>query len=215
MSHRQFAVVNAHICADRTHQASRRLAGPARADCPGGEWNSSQGASYCPLLIELVDAASAALTGGWDFSFLAGRFRDSPLPWNYVELAQAAVAEATVVLDLDTGGGETLGEVLGGIPDSTSRAQSSRPNPIRRTCPWPPSGWVRWGSTFERESRFCQWRTASPTWCSTGMGRWMRPVARVLRSGRSSGYCVLTPMSGRAASRPVSIVIFVSSFQIR
>jgi hypothetical protein len=125
---------------------------------------------------ELVAAASAALTEGWDFSFLAGRIGDSPLPWNYVELAQAAVAEARAVLDLDTGGGETLAEVLGGIPDSIDSSRTVvATEPYPPNLPWPPSGWVRWGSTFERESTLCQWRTASPTWCSTGMGRWMRP----------------------------------------
>ena len=83
---------------------------------------------------ELVDAASAAHIGGWAFWFLAGRVGDSPLPWNYVELAQAAVAEATVVLDLDTGGGETLGEVLGGMPDSTESRRT-----VVATEPYPPN----------------------------------------------------------------------------
>ncbi len=83
---------------------------------------------------ELVDAASAALTRGWDFSFVAGRIGDSPLPWNYVELAQAAVAKARAVLDLDTGGGETLGEVLAGVADSL---ESSRT--VVATEPYPPN----------------------------------------------------------------------------
>ena len=83
---------------------------------------------------ELVAAASAALTEGWDFSFLAGRIGDSPLPWNYVELAQAAVAEARAVLDLDTGGGETLAEVLGGIPDSIDSSRT-----VVATEPYPPN----------------------------------------------------------------------------
>jgi hypothetical protein len=125
---------------------------------------------------ELVDAASSAPTEGWDFSFLAGRIGGSPLPWNYVELAQAAVTEARAVLDIDTGGGETLGEVLGGIPDSIASSRT-----VVATEPYPPNLPVaaerlgRSGSTFERKSTSCQWRTASPTWCSTGMGRWMRP----------------------------------------
>jgi SAM-dependent methyltransferase len=83
---------------------------------------------------ELVDEASAALTRGWDFSFLAGRIGDTPLPWNYIELAQEAVAQARTVLDLDTGGGETLAEVLGSVPDS---AGSSRT--VIATEPYPPN----------------------------------------------------------------------------
>lgn len=83
---------------------------------------------------ELVAAASAAPTEGWDFSFLAGRIGCSPLPWNYVELAQAAVTEARTVLDLDTGGGETLGEVLGGIPDFINSSRT-----VVATEPYPPN----------------------------------------------------------------------------
>ncbi len=83
---------------------------------------------------ELVDAASSAPTEGWDFSFLAGRIGGSPLPWNYVELAQAAATEARAVLDIDTGGEETLGEVLGGIPDSIDSSRT-----VVATEPYPPN----------------------------------------------------------------------------
>jgi SAM-dependent methyltransferase len=83
---------------------------------------------------ELVAAASSAPTEGWDFSFLAGRIGGSPLPWNYVELAQAAVTEARAVLDLDTGGGETLEEVLGGTPNSIASSRT-----VVATEPYPPN----------------------------------------------------------------------------
>jgi SAM-dependent methyltransferase len=82
----------------------------------------------------LVAAASSAPTEGWDFSFLAGRIGGSPLPWNYVELAQAAVTEARAVLDLDTGGGETLEEVLGGTPNSIAWSRT-----VVATEPYPPN----------------------------------------------------------------------------
>jgi ubiquinone/menaquinone biosynthesis C-methylase UbiE len=65
---------------------------------------------------------------------LAGRIGGSPLPWNYVELAQAAVTEARAVLDIDTGGGETLGEVLGDIPDSIASSRT-----VVATEPYPPN----------------------------------------------------------------------------
>ena len=65
---------------------------------------------------------------------MAGRIGGSPLPWNYVELAQAAVTEARAVLDIDTGGGETLGEVLGGIPDSIASSRT-----VVATEPYPPN----------------------------------------------------------------------------
>lgn len=35
------------------------------------------------LLENLIDEALAAHFSGWDFSWLAGRWIDSPLPWDY------------------------------------------------------------------------------------------------------------------------------------
>jgi SAM-dependent methyltransferase len=61
---------------------------------------------------ELVDSALAAPFSGWGFSYLEGRVRDCRLPWSYEDLAQAELAPSTRLLDVDTGGGETLLDVL-------------------------------------------------------------------------------------------------------
>jgi len=57
---------------------------------------------------DLVAAAESAPRQGWDFSWLDGRIYGDPLPWEYDDLARAAVGRATALLDVDTGGGELL-----------------------------------------------------------------------------------------------------------
>ena len=57
---------------------------------------------------DLVDQwirAAAAPFEGWDFSFLAGRFVENEPPWDYLALAREAVAGASDILDVATGGG--------------------------------------------------------------------------------------------------------------
>lgn len=66
---------------------------------------------------DLVREAGQAPFEGWDFSWLTGRVSTDPLPWSYPELATAAVATATHVLDVDTGGGELLAGLLAGLAD--------------------------------------------------------------------------------------------------
>lgn len=59
---------------------------------------------------ELVAEALAAPFEGWDFSWLevGGRATHEELSWSYPSLARQAIAQATSVLDIDTGGGELL-----------------------------------------------------------------------------------------------------------
>jgi SAM-dependent methyltransferase len=61
-----------------------------------------------PTFEQLVAAAQGAPFSGWDFSWLAARSTDEPLPWSYrSELARRA-AGARCMLDMGTGGGEFL-----------------------------------------------------------------------------------------------------------
>ena len=57
---------------------------------------------------ELVDEAAEAPVDGWDFSWLDGRATEERPSWGYQRLLGARLAEATVALDLQTGGGEVL-----------------------------------------------------------------------------------------------------------
>ncbi|AYY11886.1 class I SAM-dependent methyltransferase [Actinobacteria bacterium YIM 96077] len=61
---------------------------------------------------------------------LAGRADSGGLSWNYADLARDAVRRATSVLDIDTGGGEMLADLLTG--------HSAPPNTIA-TEPYPPN----------------------------------------------------------------------------
>lgn len=56
----------------------------------------------------LVAEAVSANENGWDFSWLAGRTRESDPSWSYVQVARAAILGARSLLDVDTAGGELL-----------------------------------------------------------------------------------------------------------
>lgn len=59
---------------------------------------------------QLIAEAAAADVDGWGFSFLDGRATEERPPWGYLGLLGEAVARAEVAVDLDTGGGEVLGQ---------------------------------------------------------------------------------------------------------
>ena len=60
---------------------------------------------------QLLDDAERAQFSGWDFGFLKDRLIESPLSWDYRAIVTSHFAGARRVLDLDTGGGERLGEM--------------------------------------------------------------------------------------------------------
>ncbi|MBM7788266.1 class I SAM-dependent methyltransferase [Tenggerimyces flavus] len=62
---------------------------------------------------DLVSEALAADFRGWDFGFLAGRIEGGEA-WNYDDLASAEITDSTRLLDIGTGGGETLEGILAG-----------------------------------------------------------------------------------------------------
>jgi SAM-dependent methyltransferase len=75
----------------------------------------------------LAAEAQEARFSGWDFSWLATRCTDEPLPWDYrSEVARRAVG-ARALLDMGTGGGEILS---GLVP---------RPPRTVATEAWPPN----------------------------------------------------------------------------
>ncbi|WP_323374443.1 hypothetical protein [Brachybacterium sp. NBEC-018] len=59
---------------------------------------------------ELIAEAAAADVSGWGFTWLEGRATEERPPWRYSRLLAEAVGAAGVAVDLDTGGGEVLGE---------------------------------------------------------------------------------------------------------
>jgi SAM-dependent methyltransferase len=78
---------------------------------------------------ELVSEAVAADFRGWDFSFMDGRLEGDDVPWSYDDLASAEITATTRLLDVGTGGGETLAAILAG----------RRPEHAVATEGWPPN----------------------------------------------------------------------------
>jgi SAM-dependent methyltransferase len=76
---------------------------------------------------QLVAEALAAPFEGWDFSWLADRTTNEDLSWSYPALARAAVAGATRLVDIDTGGGEQLAG-LAPLPPYTVALEGWEPN---------------------------------------------------------------------------------------
>lgn len=79
---------------------------------------------------ELVAEGEAEPTEGWDFSWFAGRATEQRPSWGYARSLAMRVAGASAVLDVQTGGGEVLAEVLGraGPPAAVAATESWPPN---------------------------------------------------------------------------------------
>lgn len=59
---------------------------------------------------ELLAEAEATDVSGWGFAWLDGRASEERPPWGYARLLAQRLAGVQAALDLDTGGGEVLGE---------------------------------------------------------------------------------------------------------
>jgi SAM-dependent methyltransferase len=64
--------------------------------------------SMNPSITSSIEEALHVPIRGWDFSWLHGRARETPPPWNYPELVRAALSQSRISLDIDTGGGEFI-----------------------------------------------------------------------------------------------------------
>ncbi|HRJ42578.1 MAG: methyltransferase domain-containing protein [Caldilineaceae bacterium] len=65
---------------------------------------------------------------GWDFSYLAGRMLEDPLPWDYIAQASGLMDDAASVLDMDTGGGERLLDMQAHWPPRVVATEEYPPN---------------------------------------------------------------------------------------
>ncbi|WP_265446580.1 methyltransferase domain-containing protein [Flexivirga meconopsidis] len=83
---------------------------------------------------DLVAEADAADVSGWGFDWLTGRATEERPPWGYAGLLADALAGADSALDLQTGGGEVVGEapllprrmaVTEGWPPNLERARKA------------------------------------------------------------------------------------------
>lgn len=67
---------------------------------------------------------TAAMTG-WDFSPLAGRLVADDPPWNFDQICLDAMAESSRCLDMGTGGGERLSELIDRLDEARPPGEPS------------------------------------------------------------------------------------------
>jgi SAM-dependent methyltransferase len=79
----------------------------------------------------LIAEAAAAPVDGWEFSWLDGRATEERPSWGYARLLVPRIAQARAVLDIQTGGGELLAEVLAQVRE--------QPPLVAATESWPPN----------------------------------------------------------------------------
>jgi SAM-dependent methyltransferase len=65
---------------------------------------------------------------GWDFSHLAGRWREEHPSWSYGEIARTLLRASTAALDLGTGGGERLAAMADVFPTRVAATEGWAPN---------------------------------------------------------------------------------------
>lgn len=80
---------------------------------------------------ELVAYGDAEPTEGWDFSWFSGRATEQRPSWKFAESLCLRMAKVDAVLDIQTGGGERLSELLSQI--------EARPRLIAATESWEPN----------------------------------------------------------------------------
>ncbi len=80
---------------------------------------------------DLVAEAESAPVEGWGFSWLEGRATEERPPWGYAALAAGRLGGAEAALDIQTGGGEVLSELLERAP--------RRPRLVAATEGWVPN----------------------------------------------------------------------------
>jgi SAM-dependent methyltransferase len=80
----------------------------------------------------LIAEAEEHPLGGWDFSWIRGRYEENEVPWDYNALVKKRARESPDLLDIGTGGGERLAS-LAPLPARTVATESYPPNvPIAR-----------------------------------------------------------------------------------
>jgi SAM-dependent methyltransferase len=64
---------------------------------------------------------------GWDFSFLANRWKEASTSWDYPQIVRSHIQPEYAMLDMDTGGGEVLSSFMP-LPRNTYATEGYAPN---------------------------------------------------------------------------------------
>ena len=78
-------------------------------------------------LIDLFKREQDAPFSGWDFTHIASRMQEDPLPWNYKRIIEDNLTDEITMLDIDTGGGEFLNS-FEELPKRTYATEAYEPN---------------------------------------------------------------------------------------
>jgi SAM-dependent methyltransferase len=76
---------------------------------------------------QLIADALAQEFSGWDFHYLAGRWKDEPTTWDYAQIVRSYIKPEISLLDVDTGGGEVLSSLVP-LPRNTYATEGYVPN---------------------------------------------------------------------------------------
>ncbi|WP_256842288.1 class I SAM-dependent methyltransferase [Ornithinimicrobium cryptoxanthini] len=79
-------------------------------------------------LLEAWRAEERRQPEGWDFTDLEPRMSESAVPWDLAAVYRTALAGATRVLDMGTGGGEFLLRLADSLPRDTVATEGWEPN---------------------------------------------------------------------------------------
>jgi SAM-dependent methyltransferase len=108
------------------------LIGPSlsKTDSPASDRHNDRVTSSSTF-EELVANGKTEPTEGWDFSWFDGRATEQRPSWKFAESLRQRMTRADAVLDVQTGGGERLSEILSQI--------ENRPRLIAATESWEPN----------------------------------------------------------------------------
>ncbi len=79
------------------------------------------------LFETLIAEAMQQEFSGWDFGFIAQRWQESPLSWDYNQIVRSYIKPEFAMLDIDTGGGEVLSSFMP-LPQKTVATEGYLPN---------------------------------------------------------------------------------------
>lgn len=80
-----------------------------------------------PLFEQLIDEAMKQEFSGWDFRFIADRWKEEPTSWDYPKIVRSYIKPDYAMLDMDTGGGEVLSSFMP-LPQNTYATEGYVPN---------------------------------------------------------------------------------------
>lgn len=79
------------------------------------------------LFDKLTAEALAQEFSGWDFNYVANRWKEAPTSWDYPQIVRSYIKPEYAMLDMDTGGGEVLSSFMP-LPKNTYATEGYTPN---------------------------------------------------------------------------------------